>query len=398
MPQLLYKTKNSFPNLSSTFWFFFSLLIVLKPSCQATQSLPNSRLLNAYKALQAWKHAIISDPNNITSNWYGEKVCNYTGVFCTFALDDPHITTVAGIDLNGKDIAGSLPEELGLLTDIALFHLNSNRFGGTIPKSFFNLHLLYELDISNNCFTGSFPSVILSLPSLKYLDLRFNEFEGSVPSTLFDLKLDAIFLNDNKFQSSIPNNIGNSPASVIVLANNKFTGGIPCSLAKMGGTLNEISLMNMSLNGCLPREIGELTNLTIFDVSFNDLVGPLPEMTGGMKDLEEFNVAHNKLSCKIPASLCSLPRLANLTYSYNYISGESPKCYNIAGKEDRQNCIPGRPWQRSAQECKSFVAHPLNCANFGYSAISPSPSPAVASLMLSPVYLDDQDDLTNVIH
>ncbi|OMO54657.1 leucine-rich repeat extensin-like protein 6 [Corchorus capsularis] len=71
-----------------------------------------------------------SDPNGFTKNWYGPKVCNYTGVFCAPAPDDPYITTVAGIDLNGANIAGYLPEKLGLLTDLALFHINSNRFCG----------------------------------------------------------------------------------------------------------------------------------------------------------------------------------------------------------------------------------------------------------------------------
>lgn len=87
-------------------------------------------------------------------------------MFCSNALDDPSIQTVAGIDLNHADIAGYLPEELGLLSDIALFHINSNRFCGTVPKSFKKLKLLFELDLSNNRFAGKFPYVDLGLPSL----------------------------------------------------------------------------------------------------------------------------------------------------------------------------------------------------------------------------------------
>ncbi|KAL0388555.1 UNVERIFIED_CONTAM: Leucine-rich repeat extensin-like protein 6 [Sesamum radiatum] len=127
--------------------------IFTKPSLQESNSptpLPNPRLLNAFIALQAWKHLITDDPKGFTSNWYGYDVCNYTGVYCAPAPDDPHITTVAGIDLNHARISGSLPEELGLLTDLALFHLNSNRFKGSLPDGFRHLSLLYELDISNN--------------------------------------------------------------------------------------------------------------------------------------------------------------------------------------------------------------------------------------------------------
>ncbi|KAM1471564.1 hypothetical protein ACFXTO_042458 [Malus domestica] len=90
----------------------------------------NDRLRNTYIALQALKHVILSNPLNITGNWVGSNVCKYTAVFCTKALDNSTIRTVAGIDLNHGDIAGYLPEELGLLTDLALFHINSNRFCG----------------------------------------------------------------------------------------------------------------------------------------------------------------------------------------------------------------------------------------------------------------------------
>ncbi|KAG1330079.1 putative Leucine-rich repeat extensin-like protein 4 [Cocos nucifera] len=250
---------------------------------------PNSHLRDAYIALQAWKLAIISDPLNLTADWVGSDVCSYTGVFCAPLPSDPHLTVVAGIDLNHGDIAGYLPEELGLLTDLALFHINSNRFCGTIPHKFDCLHLLFELDLSNNRFAGKFPDVVLHLPSLKYLDIRFNEFEGGVPKALFDKDLDAIFINHNRFAFDIPDNLGNSPVSVIVFANNRFRGCVPASLGNMSKTLNEIILLNNGLRSCLPPEIGLLKELTVFDVSFNELLGPLPDSIGWMRSLEQLD-------------------------------------------------------------------------------------------------------------
>ncbi|PON45087.1 LRR domain containing protein [Trema orientale] len=117
----------------------------------------NERLRKAYIALQALKDAIYSDPYNFTGNWVGANVCAYTGVFCAPALDDPKLSVVAGVDLNHADIAGHLPVELGLMTDVALFHLNSNRFCGIIPESFKRLKLMHEFDVSNNRFVGAFP-------------------------------------------------------------------------------------------------------------------------------------------------------------------------------------------------------------------------------------------------
>ncbi|KAL2453271.1 Pollen-specific leucine-rich repeat extensin-like protein 1 [Abeliophyllum distichum] len=159
----------------------------------------NSRLKRAYVGLQAWKKAIYSDPQNFTANWDGPDVCAYNGVFCAPALDDPKTTVVAGVDLNHADIAGHLPVEIGLLTDVSLLHMNSNRFCGIIPKSLSKLTILYELDLSNNRFVGPFPKVVLDLPTLKYLDIRYNDFEGSLPPELFHKDLDAIFCERQPF-------------------------------------------------------------------------------------------------------------------------------------------------------------------------------------------------------
>ncbi|EFH61783.1 hypothetical protein ARALYDRAFT_898761 [Arabidopsis lyrata subsp. lyrata] len=332
----------------------------------------NPRLLKAYAALQAWKFTITSDPNGFTSNWCGPHVCNYTGVYCAPALDNPYVLTVAGIDLNHANIAGYLPIELGLLTDLALFHINSNRFQGQLPKTLKCLELLHELDVSNNKLSGEFPSVIFSLPSLKFLDIRFNEFQGDVPDQLFDLNLDALFINDNKFQFRLPKNIGNSPVSVLVLANIDLQGScVPPSFYKMGKTLHELIISNSQITGCLNREIGMLNQLTVFDVSYNNLVGSLPETIGDMKSLEQLNIAHNKFSGYIPESICRLPSLENFTYSYNFFSGEPPACLRLQEFDDRRNCLPSRPMQRSLAECKSFSSYPIDCASFGCSPPSP---------------------------
>ncbi|KAJ8765803.1 hypothetical protein K2173_015599 [Erythroxylum novogranatense] len=359
---LFLQMKNSYLNLS---WILLTVvLFFFRPSHQffdPPQDIPNPRLLDAYIALQAWKLAIVSDPFGFTSNWYGPDVCNYTGVYCAPAPDDPPTLTVAVIDLNHAGIAGFLPKELGLLKDLAIFHINSNHFYGTIPLTFAHLQLLYEFDISNNHFSGLFPYVVLHLPSLIYLDIRFNEFCGTIPPQLFNLKLDALFINDNKFLSTLPQNLGNSPVSVFVAANNAITGCIPSSLSKMAHTLEEIILSNLALTGCLPEDIGWLRELTVLDVSFNKLVGHLPESIGQMKRLEQLNVAHNKLSGQIPRSICLLPNLENFTYSYNYFSGEQVECLRLPGKDDRGNCIPNRPQQRSPQECSLFYLHPVDC-------------------------------------
>ncbi|CAN0887079.1 Leucine-rich repeat extensin-like protein 6 [Linum grandiflorum] len=383
------------PLLTKSFWissilFTTITLFLIQPSNQSSPlhplpPPPNPRLLNAYVALQKWKLLITSDSKAFTSNWYGPNVCTYNGVYCAPAPDDSETLTVAGLDLNHADISGYLPEELGFLTDLALFHINSNRFMGTLPYGFRFLKLLFELDVSNNRFSGEFPSVVLSLPSLKFLDIRFNLFRGNVPSKLFDMKLDAIFLNDNGFTSSslLPSNLGNSSASVMVLANNNGGGGkrscVPASLTKMAPMLTEVILINMGLTGCLQPNLGGLDQLTVFDVSFNELVGPLPVSVAKMRKLEQLNVGHNSLSGEVSAAVCGLPLLRNFTYSYNYFDKESSVCLGLPAEDDRGNCIPNRPLQRSVGECKAVYLSPVDCSTSSSGCVMPVRSPPTNS-------------------
>ncbi|MCD7460998.1 peroxin, partial [Datura stramonium] len=326
---------------------------------------PNSRLRRAYIALKAWKEAVYSDPSKFTSNWKGPDVCNYTGVFCSPSLDDPSVTVVAGIDLNHADIAGYLPVELGLLTDVALFHLNSNRFCGIIPESFSELTLMHELDLSNNRLVGPFPKVVLKMPGLKYLDLRFNNFEGELPPQLFDKDLDALFLNDNRFVSIIPETLGNSSASVIVFANNKFHGCIPSSIGKMSN-LDEIVFMNNNLGGCLPVEVGLLKNVTVFNAAGNSLSGILPKTLDGLSHVEQLDLSHNSLTGFVPENLCRISSLKNFTFSFNYFNGEAKSCEPGTRKDvtlvDTNNCLPDRPKQKSQKRCQPIVSKPIDCS------------------------------------
>ncbi|CAI0385473.1 unnamed protein product [Linum tenue] len=332
----------------------------------------NPRLHSAYLALQAWKRVIYSDPSNYTSNWAGPSVCSYNGVYCTASVDDPETQVVAGIDLNHLDIAGFLPDELGLLADLALVHINSNRFCGIVPQAISNLTLLHELDLSNNRFVGPFPS------------------------PLFGMGLDAIFVNNNRFTSTISSTTlnGTGGASVLVFANNRFNGCLPPTISQFADTLEELLLVNSSLQGCLPPEVGYLYKLRLLDVSRNGLVGPVPYSLAGLAHLEVLNLGHNLMTGIVPGGVCVLPRLDNFTFSYNFFCEEEGACVNLTSRgrvrfDDRRNCLPEKPLQRSKELCDIVAEHPVDCgqrctggsaAGFvdGGGALAPFLAPAVA--------------------
>ncbi|XP_074304520.1 leucine-rich repeat extensin-like protein 6 [Silene latifolia] len=365
----------SIPFLPTLFSLLLLFSLPIPTHQQSNETIDfNPRLQNAYAALQAWKDAITSDPNNFTANWVGYNVCSYRGVYCAPSLDDPTVITVAGIDLNHASLSGTIPEEVGsLLTDLALLHLNSNHFLGPIPRTFTKLKLLFELDISNNNFCGEFPSVLFNLTSIKFLDVRFNHFDGAIPPEVFKLKLDALFLNNNNFTSYSPGSVGNSPVSVMVMGNNNLNRCFPPRISRMRKTLDEVILTNCGLTGCLPKDIGKLSKATVLDVSFNDLTGTLPESIGNMKLLEELDVGYNNFYGKIPSSICSLPKLQNFTYSHNFFCSEAPQCLKLKEKDDTFNCIPHKPLQRSPMECHAFLAYPPQCSSFTCNVTSPPP-------------------------
>lgn len=210
--------------------------------------------------------------------------------------------------------------------------------------------------------------VVLSMASLNFLDLRFNEFEGPLPPALFNRNLDAIFINNNRLTNVIPSNLGSSTASVVVFANNNFGGCLPPSIANFANTMEELLLINTNISGCLPPEVGYLYKLRVLDVSFNKLVGPIPYSISGLAHLEQLNLGHNMMSEKVPEGICILPNLANVTLSYNYFFEEEGICRNLTSKvivfDDRRNCLPDKPLQRSKKDCEAILKHPVDCYDY----------------------------------
>jgi hypothetical protein len=80
-----------------------------------------------------------------------------------------------------------------------------------------------------------------------------------------------------------------------------------------------------SLNGTLPTEIGQWTNLETFLVYFNyDMSGTLPTEIGQCTSLQEITVISNGLSGTIPSELGELTSLEILDMGENDFEGTMP--------------------------------------------------------------------------
>jgi len=83
--------------------------------------------------------------------------------------------------LDSNTITGTLPTELGLLTELASVSLTNATLTGTIPTQMGDLTNLRRLWLYNNQLTGTIPTQLDQLTKLEILELYHNSLTGSVP-------------------------------------------------------------------------------------------------------------------------------------------------------------------------------------------------------------------------
>jgi hypothetical protein len=103
------------------------------------------------------------------------------------------------------DLTGSIPPEIGCLTNLIGLNLRNNRFTGSIPPEIGQLTNLVSLDLSNNQLEGEIPSEIGDLTNLSGLYLGGNQLTGEIPSEIGNLtNLTDLRLYDNQLEGEIP--------------------------------------------------------------------------------------------------------------------------------------------------------------------------------------------------
>lgn len=83
--------------------------------------------------------------------------------------------------LDGNDVSGTIPTEIGLMTGLASFSLANSTLTGKIPDEIGNLNQLRRLWLFNNELTGTIPEALSKLELLEVVELHGNKLKGDMP-------------------------------------------------------------------------------------------------------------------------------------------------------------------------------------------------------------------------
>ncbi len=242
---------------------------------------------------------------------------------------------VVQLSLTNNQLTGSIPAELGSLTNLQQLYLYKNQLTGSIPPELGNLTNLQRLYLYNNQLTGRIPPELGNLTNLQRLYLDKNQLTGRIPPELGNLtNLQRLYLYNNQLTGSIPAELGNlTNLQQLYLSKNQLTGRIPPELGNLTN-LRALYLSGNRLTGSIPAELGNLTKLQRLYLYNNQLTGSIPAELGNLTKLQTLNLSGNQLTGSIPASLDSLTNLQVLHLSENRLMGDEPTATPIAERPE----------------------------------------------------------------
>ena len=89
-----------------------------------------------------------------------------------------------------------------------------------------------------------------------------------------------------------------------------------------GGRVTTVRLRSSQLKGSIPPQLGQLTGLTVLDLTFNEFIGALPSELGGLTSLTWLSLHGNAIWDLSP--LAEMSNLTDLRLAYNRIEDLSP--------------------------------------------------------------------------
>ncbi|KAK3268018.1 hypothetical protein CYMTET_23453 [Cymbomonas tetramitiformis] len=240
-------------------------------------------------------------------------------------------TACTSLVLCKKSLSGSLPSDLGLLSQLVLLQLSSNNLTGTIPTELGMIKSLLSMELDNNHLTGSIPTELGDLAKLQHMHLHTNSLAGLIPDEILQHStLKALDLHSNSLHGSIALAAPHPSGPPLVfqrleLYDNSLTGALPVAGLCARPGLIRVALGGNALTGTLPPCLANLTALQELRAEGNQLSGTLPEAVCLAAALTQLFLADNRLSGSLPACLLAASPLRNVSLGYNALHGTLPK-------------------------------------------------------------------------
>ena len=309
-----------------------------------------------------------------SSGWLGEGVIGEW-----YGVSADSLGRVTELDLAHNGLTGTLPANLGDLTQLTRLRIGGNALTGRLPLSLArvpledfhfvdtelcappgeafqawlnvipshegtgvqcaplsdheNLEALYEATDGPNWTNNQNWHTEVPLSQwhgvrvddegrVTRLDLSNNNLTGPIPLELGNLaNLTTLSLSRNSLIGSIPSGLGSlSRLTLLDLSGNALEEAIPPEL----GSLSRLTLLDLSGNAleeAIPPELGSLSRLTLLDLGNNALEEAIPPELGNLANLTTLSLSRNSLIGSIPSGLGSLSRLTLLDLSGNALEG-----------------------------------------------------------------------------
>lgn len=159
------------------------------------------------------------------TNWCSDKpLSEWYGVTLDYSQE-----RVQYIHLSYNNLVGSIPEEIGNLTELYTLDLSGNTLTGEIPSSIGNMHILGYLYLNNNQLTGSIPQEIGNLSDLRACYIYENQLMGNIPSEFGNLiNLEYCYLFGNQLTGEVPETLSRlTKLQAMDFSDNMLGGDVP---------------------------------------------------------------------------------------------------------------------------------------------------------------------------
>ncbi|GLJ42072.1 hypothetical protein SUGI_0871190 [Cryptomeria japonica] len=340
--------------LNGTIPSTISNLVNLRRISLDSNSLSGLISLSVFDNLTGLHELYLSDNQltvNIDSTWIPQfKLSSLALGSCNLDRIPSFLVTQYGLaylDLSANSIQTNIPSWLWNLPSLYSLNLSCNQLTGSLPSRQTLPKYFEILDLHNNSLEGS---LHLPLAGAYLADLSMNQFNGSIPSPIGAYLENAVFLtlSRNNLSGAIPESICTPYLQVLDLSKNTLSSVIPPHLTRNCSSLSVLDLAENHLEGKLPAEWGNITNmhtlklngnhlrgvipssisegrsLQVLDLGNNDLEGTLPQWIGKLSQLHVLVLRSNHFHGSIPRQVIGLPNLQILDLSGNHLSGAIP--------------------------------------------------------------------------